>query len=87
MVVRIRAKSQITLPYQIIKNRGISEGDEYEVVERDDGSILLIPVVTYPKAYIEKLEKEAKKIKKNIKNGKQPVFSSVDEMLEYMEKN
>ena len=87
MVVKIRAKSQLTLPSKTIKSLGISEGDEYEVVERDDGSILLVPVATYPKAYIDSLEKEAKKIKSNIKKGKQPVFSSVDEMLKYMEKN
>ena len=61
MVVKIRAKSQLTLPNKIIKNLGISEGDEYEIVERDDGSILLVPVVTYPKAYVDNLEKEAKK--------------------------
>lgn len=87
MVVKIRAKSQLTLPNKIIKNLGISEGDEYEIVERDDGSILLVPVVTYPKAYVDNLEKEAKKIKSGLGSGKQPVFSSVDEMLKYMEKN
>ncbi len=86
MVVKIRAKPQLTLPSKTIKNLGISEGDEYEIVERDDGSILLVPVATYPKAYVENLEKEAK-IKSNLKNGKQPVFSSVKEMLEYMGKN
>ena len=87
MVVKIRAKSQITLPNKTIKNLGISEGDEFEVVERDDASILLVPVVTYPKLYVDSLEKEVKKIKSNLKKGKQPVFSSVDEMLKYMEKN
>ena len=87
MVVKIRAKSQLTLPSKTIKSLGISEGDEYEVVERDDGSILLVPVVTYPKAYVDSLEREAKKIKTDLKTGKQPVFSSVDEMLAYMEKN
>ena len=81
MVVKIRAKSQLTLPNKTIKSLGISEGDEYEVVERDDGSILLVPVVTYPKAYVDSLEREAKRIKSDIENGEQPVFSSVDEML------
>ncbi len=87
MVVTIRTKSQLTLPSKIVKSLGISEGDEYEVVERDDGSILLVPVVTYPKAYVDSLEKEARSIKKNIKSNRQPVFSSVQEMLDYMEKN
>lgn len=87
MVVKIRAKSQLTLPNKTIKKLGISEGDEYEVVEREDGSILLVPVVTCPKAYIDNLEKEVEKARLEIKNGNRPVFTSVDDMLEYMEKN
>ena len=87
MVVKIRAKSQITLPSKIIKNLGINEGDEYEVVERDDGSILLVPVVTYPKAYVEELEKEAKRTVSDVKNGKKPLFTSVDSMMEFLEKS
>lgn len=87
MVVTIRAKSQITLPNKTVKSLGISEGDKYEVVERDDGSILLVPVVTYPKAYIDRLEKEVKVTEKKIKNGEQPVFTSVDDMMAYLEKS
>ncbi len=87
MVVTIRAKSQITLPNKTVKSLGISEGDEYEVIERDDGSILLVPVVTYPKAYIDQLEKEVKATEKKIKNGEQPVFTSVDDMMSYLEKS
>lgn len=86
-MVKIRAKSQITLPNKTIKNLGISEGDEYEVIERDDGSILLVPVVTYPKAYVEQLEKEAKNVDEKLKTGKQPVFTSVDDMMAYLEKS
>ncbi len=87
MVVTIRTKSQLTLPNKIVKNLGISEGDEYEVVERNDGSILLIPVVTYPKAYVDSLKAEVEKVKVEVKKGKKPVFASVDEMLKYMENN
>ena len=87
MVVKIRAKSQITLPSKTVKNLGINEGDEYEVVEREDGGILLVPVVTYPKAYVAKLEKEIKATKAKVKNGTQPVFTSVDDMMKHLEKN
>lgn len=87
MVVTIRAKSQITLPSKTVKVLGISEGDKYEVVERDDGSILLVPVVTYPKAYVDQLEKEVKATEKSIKKGSQPVFTSVDDMLDFLEKS
>ena len=87
MVVTIRAKSQITLPNKTVKSLGISEGDKYEVVERDNGSILLVPVVTYPKAYVDRLEKEAKVTEEKMKNGEQPVFASVDDMMRHLEKS
>lgn len=85
MVVAVRAKSQITLPNKTVKSLGIKEGDEYEVVGREDGSILLVPVVTYPKAYVDKLVKEFEKTSEKIDKGEWPVFSSVDEMMNYLE--
>lgn len=84
MVVELRAKSQITIPSETVKNLGLKTGDQFEVAERD-GGIFLIPVVTYPKAYVEKLESEAKKTAHEIKLGKRPVFDSVDAMLNYLE--
>ena len=85
MVITVRAKSQITLPKNTVKNFKIAEGDEYEVVERKDGSILLVPVVTYPKAYVKKLEAEIAEAEKKIKAGKQPVYKTADEMLNALE--
>ena len=85
MVVSVRAKSQITLPNKMVKKLNIKEGDEYEAVERGDGSILLVPVVTYPKAYIDKLEKEAEETMKKVKKGEWPVFDSVEDMVSYLE--
>ena len=84
MVVKVRTKSQITLPNRTVKNLGINEGDEYEIVERDDGSILLVPVVTYPKAYVTQLEQEVKETMSKVEKGEWPVFSSADEMLDHL---
>ena len=72
----MRARSQITLPNEIIKNLGISEGDKFEVEERD-GGVFLCPVVVYPKA---KLEQLAKIIKEHEKNPS-AVFESVEDMF------
>ena len=76
MLVEMRARSQITLPNEIIKNLGISEGDKFEVEERD-GGVFLCPVVVYPKA---KLEQLAKIIKEHEKSP-QAVFDSVEDMF------
>ena len=86
MVVALRAKSQITMPNNIVKSMGLKEGDEFEVVAKD-GGILLVPVVTYPKAYVEKLKKEVARAEKDLEDGKLPVFETVDEMMDYLERS
>ena len=55
MLLELRARSQITLPKAIVEKFGLTTGDKLNVVERD-GSICLIPVAVYPKAYVENLE-------------------------------
>ena len=76
MLIEMRARSQITLPNEIIKSLGINEGDKFEVVERD-GGVFLCPVVVYPKA---KLEQLAKIIKEHEKKPA-AVFKSVEGMF------
>ena len=76
MLVEMRARSQITLPHEIIKTMGISEGDMFEVIERD-GGVFLCPVVVYPKA---KLERIAQIIKDHDKDPS-VVYSSVEDMF------
>ncbi|MBE6715673.1 MAG: AbrB/MazE/SpoVT family DNA-binding domain-containing protein [Ruminococcaceae bacterium] len=78
MLAELRGRSQITIPSEIIKNLGISEGDKFEVIEKD-GGIFLCPVVVYPK---EKLAKIAKLIKDNEKDiADQKAFESAEEMF------
>jgi AbrB family looped-hinge helix DNA binding protein len=72
----MRGRSQITLPFEIVKKLGISEGDKFEVMERD-GGVFLCPVVVYPKAKMEEL---AKAIKDNKKNPS-AVYESVEDMF------
>ena len=76
MLIEMRARSQITLPNEVIKSLGISEGDKFEVMERD-GGIFLCPVVVYPKA---KLEQIAKIIKDHELNPSS-AFASVEELF------
>ena len=46
----------------------------------------MVPVVTYPKAYIDKLKKEFNETSEKIDKGEWPVFDNVNDMVEYLEK-
>ena len=78
MLAELRSRSQITIPAEIIKHLGISEGDKFEVMEKD-GGIFLCPVVIYPK---EKLRALANLLKKaDIDTEHQKEFTSVEDMF------
>jgi len=77
MLAQLRAKSQITIPKYLIDKLGLSEGDNLDFSERD-GMICIMPVVVYPKKYLDELRKEIKETKNKIVTGEQPVFDNVD---------
>ncbi|MBE7052468.1 MAG: AbrB/MazE/SpoVT family DNA-binding domain-containing protein [Ruminococcaceae bacterium] len=78
MLAEIRGRSQITIPAEIIKKLGISEGDKFEVIEKD-GGIFLCPVIVYPK---DKLLKIAKLIKESEEQlSSQDSFDTVEDMF------
>lgn len=78
MLAEIRGRSQITIPSEIIKKLGISEGDKFDIVEKD-GGIFLCPVIVYPK---DKLIKIAKLIKDSeIEISAQESFDTVEDMF------
>lgn len=78
MLAEIRGRSQITIPAEIIKKLGISEGDKFDIVEKD-GGIFLCPVIVYPK---EKLLKIAKLIKNSeIELASNESFDTVEDMF------
>lgn len=84
IITKLRKKSQITIPKELIDKLGIKEGDEIELIEKD-GMIQIIPVVIYPKKYINELKEELSEIKKKIKTGDQPIFDSVDDLFDHLE--
>lgn len=81
MLTEIRGRSQITIPAEIIKRLGISQGDKFEIMEKD-GGIFLCPVVVYPKEKITKIAKLLKESEKETKNQK--AFASVEDMFSDM---
>lgn len=81
MLAEIRGRSQITIPSEIIKKLGISEGDKFEIMERD-GGIFLCPVVVYPKDKIAKIAKILKESENDTKT--RTAFESVEDMFSDM---
>jgi len=86
MLVELRPKSQITIPKELVEKLGLSEGDRLEIVEQD-GTLCLMPVVVYPKKYIDELRDEIDEAKAKIASGEQPAFDSVDALLAKLEEN
>ena len=84
MLAELRRKSQITIPKDIIIKLGLSEGDKLDVFVKD-GTICMLPVVVYPKKYLDELHGEIKEVKAKIASGEQPVFDSVDELFAKIE--
>lgn len=84
MLAELRQKSQITIPKEIIVKLGLSEGDKLDIFEQD-GTICMMPVVVYPKKYIDELRGEIDEAKAKIASGEQPVFDSVDALFAKLE--
>ena len=84
MLAELRQKSQITIPKEIIVKLGLSEGDKLDIFEQD-GTICMMPVVVYPKKYLDELRGEIDEVKAKIASGEQPVFDSVDALFAKLE--
>ena len=72
MLTELRQKSQITIPKEIIVKLGLSEGDKLDIFEKN-GTICMLPVVVYPKKYLDELRGELDEVKAKIASGEQPV--------------
>jgi len=86
MLAELRAKSQITIPKEFVDKLGLEEGDKLEVFEKD-GTICIMPVVVYPKKYLDELKDEIEEAKAKIASGEQPVFDNVDALFKKLEDN
>lgn len=83
MLVEMRGRSQITIPSEMVKNLGIKEGDQFEVIEKD-GGIFLCPVVVYPKKEMIRIAKLIKETDAEYRNGELKAYDDVNKMFEDM---
>jgi len=84
MISELRAKSQITIPKELVDKLGLFEGDKLENYEKD-GIICIMPVVVYPKKYLDELREEIEITKLKIASGDQFIFNNVDALFEKLE--
>lgn len=84
MLAELRQKAQVTIPKEIIVKLGLSEGDKLDIFEKD-GAICIVPVVVYPKKYLDELRDEISDVKAKLASGKQPVFDSLDALFDRLE--
>lgn len=85
MLAELKSKSQVTIPKDIVNSLGLSQGDQFEVRE-EGGKIILIPVAVYPERLIENLKDEIEEVKLAINRGDQPLFDSIDDLFDELEK-
>ena len=78
MLIELKTGSQITIPSEIIKSLGLSEGDKFDVETKDRG-IFLCPVAVYSKEKMNEIAKLLKKAEAEAEN--QTAFANVDDML------
>ena len=84
MLTELRTKSQITIPKDIVRHLGLSEGDKLDVVEKN-GVIQIIPVAVYPKKYLDALRGEIDEAKAQVAAGEPPTFDSVDALFQMLD--
>lgn len=71
----------MTIPSKIVKKMGLVQGDMFDVVAKDDGTIVLVPVVVYAKERVKELEALAKQAKMDLHDDKLPVYNTADEAI------
>lgn len=59
MLVELKAKSQVTIPKDILTSVELNQGDQFEVIE-NNGKIVLVLVAIYPEHVIKILKVEVK---------------------------
>jgi len=84
MIAELRSKSQVTIPKQLVNKLGLSIGDKLEIFE-DNGMICIMPVVVYPKGYVDKILEDVENIRQNVAAGYQPVFNNLDDLIASLE--
>ncbi len=80
MLAELKDKSQITIPKSIVNELGLARGDMFDIVV-NNGTVVLVPVVVYPKAKAERLEALAKVARASAAAGDAEVYDDVEDLI------
>ena len=87
-LVKLRDKSQITIPSSIRKELGIKKGDYLEITKEDD-RIVIIPKIVVDKSSVilsEKGEKYLNEALNDIKKGRIKANNDVEEFIDNLKR-
>jgi AbrB family looped-hinge helix DNA binding protein len=88
MITKLRGRSQITLPSEIIKKMRLSPGDNLDISIEDD-KIIVKPVLIIDRSqswfWSKEWQEKEKEVEEDIKAGRIHHAKNVDELIEKLE--
>ena len=82
-ILELRKKSQVTIPAELINQLGLKVGDKLNAFV-ENGKIVFVPVVVYPKSEIERISKLVKEAEVESANGKLKAYTKVSDAFKDM---
>lgn len=87
MLIKLRDRSQITIPKSIIEILGIKENDDLNI-EIENGEIVISPVVAIPKDqawfWTDEWQQREKEVDEDIKFGKIKTANNIDQLMKVL---
>jgi antitoxin MazE len=88
MITKLRGRSQITLPNEVIKKMHLNPGDNLDITIEDD-KIIVKPVLIIDRSqswfWSKEWQEKEKEVEENIKEGKIYRVKNVDELIDNLE--
>ncbi|MEA1974798.1 MAG: AbrB/MazE/SpoVT family DNA-binding domain-containing protein [Bacillota bacterium] len=81
MLTQLRSKNQITIPADLINKMELHQGSKLEVEMTDDGKIIITPVVTVEKKWLDDVGEALKQVE----NGDVSKAMEIEELLESLD--
>lgn len=80
MLAELKDKSQVTIPKAVVNELGLQRGDMFDIVV-DNGVVMMVPVVFYPKAKVEELEVLAAIARESVAADETAVYDNVEDLI------
>lgn len=80
MLAELKDKSQVTIPKVVVNELGLERGDMFDVVV-ENGVVMFIPVVVYPKTKADELEALAQQARIDAASGNADIYDNVEDLI------